>query len=311
MCYNVEPSSRFSFHTPFKETAPLIEMHVGIIGVGVVGGATGKVLETKHDVTYYDRYKPGFQEEIRLEKIAREAEIAFICVSTPMKPSGEMDYSAIYHSLEQLSAAVSNVDRNLREIIVVIRSTAVSGTTDNVAREFFFEFAFNPEFLREKYAEEDMLKTSRVVIGANQPFVHGKIERMYREVFPNATYTFVDIKTAEMIKYAANVILASQIAVANEIYKICKGVGVDYDDVRKTILQDERIGRNIEVPGPDGERGFGGKCFPKDLRALIYLAREHNVEPYLLDEVWRSNLSVRTKKDWLDIKGATSQNNFS
>ena len=104
--------------------------------------------------------------------------------------------------------------------------------------------------------------------------------------------------------------LASQVALANELYRICQGVGVEYDIVKEAILQDSRIARNIDVPGHDGEFGFGGKCFPKDLRAFTYLAREHNVEPYLLDEVWRSNATIRKKHDWNEIKGATTDNNF-
>src|SRR3989338_9713092 len=104
-----------------------------------------------------------------------------------------------------------------------------------------------------------------------------------------------------MIKYAANVMLAGQIALANEIYQICNHVGVDYTVVKETILQDSRIGRNLDVPGPDGNLGFGGKCFPKDLNALIYLAREHMYRPHLLEEVWRLNERVRTDLDWLNI----------
>lgn len=281
-------------------------MNIGIIGAGVVGGATGKVLEKKHKVFYYDRYKTQCSE---IECIAQEAEITFICVPTPMKPSGEMDYSAIDHSLHYLREHYERIQRKPRELISVIRSTAVSGVTDSFAEEYpLFRFAFNPEFLREKTAREDMEKTDRIVIGANDPGVSEKMVLMYREVFPEANYICVDTKTAEMIKYAANVMLASQVALANEIYGICKAFGVDYNVVKGALLHDERIGRNIDVPGHDGDFGFGGKCFPKDLRALIYRAREHHYDPYLLQEVWRLNERVRKNKDWFDIPGATTEN---
>lgn len=85
-------------------------------------------------------------------------------------------------------------------------------------------------------------------------------------------------------------------------------MGVDYETVKETILLDKRIGRNIDVPGHDGDFGFGGKCFPKDLRALIYRAREHYYDPYLLQEVWRLNEKVRKNRDWLGIPGATTDN---
>ena len=99
--------------------------------------------------------------------------------------------------------------------------------------------------------------------------------------------------------YAAN---------GNEIYQICQVSEVDYATVKDTILLDKRIARNIDVPGPDGDLGYGGKCFPKDLNALIHLAREKKYRPYLLEEVWRLNEKVRKNKDWLDIPGATSEN---
>ena len=282
-------------------------MKIGIIGVGVVGGATARVLGKAHQLYLYDKYKQPHNSPSKLESLAESSETVFVCVPTPMKPSGEIDYSAIYSSINQLQEEASK-RRKPEEILVVIRSTAVSGTTDDLAEKYPFKFAFNPEFLREKSALEDMQNTDRVVIGANEDDSVKKMLSIYKPLFPDAEYIVVNRKTAEMIKYAANVILASQVAIANEIYRICHGVGVDYNTVKNAILHDPRIGRNIDVPGPDGDFGFGGKCFPKDLRALIYLAREHMVEPNLLAEVWRSNIDVRQKKDWLDIPGATSGN---
>jgi len=278
-------------------------MKVGIIGIGVVGGTTAKVFSEVHELYLYDKYKAEHNSEKDIKKLAESSEIVFICVPTPMKPSGEIDYSAIHDSLKLLLEETRKAERNPEEILVVIRSTAVSGTTDQLAREYPFKFAFNPEFLRESHALQDMQNTRRVVIGADEQEAVAKLLRVYEPIFPNATYTCVSRKTAEMIKYAANVFLASQIAIANEIYNICKAVGVDYDTVRQAILMDERIARNINVPGPDGDFGFGGKCFPKDLNALIYLAREHMYRPYLLEEVWRLNEKVRKNKDWLSAKG--------
>lgn len=272
--------------------------------MGVVGKATGDILAKAHEVLYYDRYKKEFNE---IDNIAREAEVVFICVPTPMKPSGEIDYSAIYHSLSHLLQNVYKATRNPHDIIVVIRSTAVSGTTDKFAEEFPFRFAFNPEFLREKHAAEDMKNTDRIVIGANDKDVEEKLTQLYKEIFPDAKYICVDTKTAEMIKYSANVFLASQVAIANEIYHICKALDIDYDTIKNAILHDKRIARNIDVPGHDGDFGFGGKCLVKDLNALIYLARENHYRPYLLEEVWRLNEKVRKNKDWFDIPGATSE----
>ena len=281
-------------------------MKIGIIGFGIVGGNTGKVLGKKHQIFPYDKYKKPYDSSARLSKLVAQAELVFICVPTPMKPSGEMDYSAIHNSLTALLAECQKQAREPQTLVVVIRSTAVSGTTDSLAQKYPFRFVFNPEFLTERNALRDMRNTTRVVIGANDEMSRRKLEMMYRAVFPKAKYIFVDRKTAEMIKYAANVMLASQISLANEIYNICQAVRVDYETVKNIILLDERIGRNITVPGWDGDFGFGGKCFPKDLNALIHLARENHYRAYLLEEVWRLNEKVRKNKDWLKIPGAVS-----
>jgi len=274
-------------------------MKIGFIGMGFVGGTTAKFLGKVHEIFPYDKYKDPYRDP----SVLSEAEIVFICVPTPMKPSGEIDYSPIHNSLKTLIRYAKKPFP-----LVVIRSTAVSGTTEALEKRYPFRFVFNPEFLRENHADEDMKNTKRIVIGATHIEDSKKIEEVYRPLFPKAEYLHFDSRTAEMIKYSSNVMLAGQIALANEIYEICKSVNVNYDDVKNSILMDDRIARNIDVPGPDGDRGFGGKCFPKDLNALIYLARKNHYRPYLLEEVWRLNERVRKSKDWLNIDGATSKN---
>jgi len=285
-------------------------MKLGIIGIGFVGGTTATILEESHEVYRYDKYKSPYNSESNLEDLAKNSECAFICVPTPMQPSGAIDYSNIHNSINELLHQVQKVGRSPSDLTVVIRSTAVSGTTDDLAEKYPFKFAFNPEFLREKHALEDMKNTNRIIVGANEPETQAKVVSIYKPIFPNATYILSTSKEAEMIKYAANVFLAGQVALANEIYQICQAVGVNYNTVKDAILLDDRIGRNIDVPGHDGDLGFGGKCFPKDLNALIYLARENMYRPHLLEEFWRLNEKVRRNKDWLEIEGATSENNF-
>jgi len=284
-------------------------MKIGIMGVGIVGGATAKVLEKKHEVYRYDKFKPEYSSQTNLTELVSKSEVIFICVPTPMKVTGEIDYSSVYNSLDQIVKEAMEEEINPQNKLITIRSTAVSGTTDRLSWKYPFRFAFNPEFLREKYAEEDMENTDRVVIGANDERSSNQLKAIYEPIFPSAKYVVVSVKEAEMIKYAANVTLASQIAVANEIYQICKATGVNYETVKETILLDKRIGKNIDVPGNDGNFGFGGKCFPKDLKALIRLSQENEYEPYLFQEIWRSNERVRQNKDWLKIAGATSSNN--
>ena len=278
-------------------------MKIGIIGVGFVGGTTAEVLKPFHQLILYDKYKEPYTNPEPL----KEAEAIFLCVPTPMKPSGEIDYSPIHNSIETIQTATIN---SPVKPLIIIRSTAVSGTTDNLEKRYPFKFAFNPEFLREKHALEDMKNTDRIVIGANNFEDFQKVQDIYKPAFPNAKYIHVNNKTAEMIKYASNTMLTGQIALANELYQICQKVGIDYNIIKNTLLLDKRIAKNINVPGHDGDLGFGGKCFPKDLNALIYLARENQYRPYFLEEIWRSNERVRKDKDWLNITGATSGNSF-
>ena len=277
--------------------------------MGFVGGTTAKILSRVHDIFPYDKYKENYSSKKNIEELAENSEAVFVCVPTPMKPSGEMDYSAIYDSLNLLSEELKNKKRNLENMFTVIRSTVICGTTDKLAETYPFHFIFNPEFLREKHALEDMMETNRIVIGANKKEDYNKIEEIYKPLFSNAKYFHCAVREAEMVKYSANVMLTLQIAGANELYQICKATGIDYDKIKKIILLDNRIGKNIDVPGHDGDLGFGGKCFPKDLRALTYLAREYGYGPYLLEEIWRLNERVRKNKDWLDIPGAISGNN--
>ncbi|MBU0907650.1 MAG: hypothetical protein KKD18_05710 [Nanoarchaeota archaeon] len=283
-------------------------MKIGMIGMGFVGGTTAKVLAEKHEVLPYDKYKEPHNKMENINKIAIEAEVVFVCVPTPMKKSGEIDYEPMHHSLTFLQEACKRVNRDPQQILITIRSTAVSGTTDAFAKKYPFKFAFNPEFLREKHALDDMKNTNRIVLGVENPESEKKLRQVYEPLFPNAKIVITDRKTSEMIKYAANATLASQVMIANELYKICQALRIDYSQIKEIIQLDDRIAKNMDVPGHDGDFGFGGKCFPKDLNALIYLARENMIRPYLLEEVWRTNLEVRKNKDWLDIAGATSEN---
>jgi len=280
-------------------------MKIGFIGIGFVGGTTANVLEKKHEIIRYDiDIKKGFTDPSNL----KNAEGVFICVPTPMKPSGEIDYSPMHNSLKTLTNVTS---KNKEKPLVIIRSTAVSGTTDKLEEEYPFNFVFNPEFLREAHALEDMLNTDRIVIGANRLEDFKKTKKIYEPLFPEEKVKYIHLsrKEAEMVKYANNVMLTIQVMGANEISGICNSIDIDYNKIKEIMLMDERIGKNIDVPGPDGDYGFGGKCFPKDLRALTYLSREKGYEPNFLEEVWRSNSKFRKNKDWLNIVGATSENN--
>ena len=292
----------------------MAKMSVGVYGVGFVGGATADVLEQAHKVYRYDafyssqRHRQAWNSQKQLDELATGSDVVFFCLPTPMQSNDEIDYSPMHDSFQKFVRALDVSGRSKDSVVGVIRSTAVSGTTDFFAETYGLRLTFNPEFLRERTALEDMANTSRVVIGSRNEADGDLVEKMYREVFPNAVYHRIGTREAEMVKYMANGMLAAQVSFANEFLDICRAGGINYDLIKKLVLEDPRIGRNLDVPGPDGNRGFGGKCFPKDLNALRAWARKQGFNPWLLDAIWRKNLEVRGNKDWLDIPGATSKN---
>jgi UDPglucose 6-dehydrogenase len=268
-------------------------MNVGILGAGIVGLATAKGFEKAHKLFIYDKYKEGF---LSLKEVAQNSEVIFLTVPTPMKKSGEIDLSAIYQSVEELNEYIFPES----DTIIVIRSTAVSGSTDKLAEAYpRLNFAVNPEFLREVSSEEDFIKSERIIIGVNKDWIFEKVKKVYIEAGFTCPIIKTNFKTAAFVKYVSNCFLATKCSFANEMYEICSVLGIDYNEVIKLLVYDHRIGTSHwQVPGPDGDFGWGGKCFPKDLNALMYLAREHHVRPYLLEEVWRTNLKYRKNKDW-------------
>lgn len=268
-------------------------MKIGMIGHGVVGQATANGLARKNNsVVIYDKYKEGLDS---IEEVCK-CEIIFICVPTPMKKSGEINLDAINESIKQIDVFAND------GTIVVIKSTATSGTTEDLADQYpKLNFAFNPEFLTEKNATEDFLNSDRVIIGTRDKDTFARIALVYREAGFECPIIHANIRTAEIIKEFTNVFLASKVMIANEFFRICEKLNINYNEAIEIVQMDQRIGKSHwQVPGHDGDFGFGSKCFPKDINALIYLAREKGYRPYVLEEVWKSNLNVRKKIDWLD-----------
>jgi len=295
-------------------------MKVGIVGCGIVGSSTVEILKNHHELYLYDKYKQGEVGGVKLiddlEIVVCNAEVVFISVPTPMKISGEIDLSAINDTVAEISDLhlMGSPDKSK---VICIRSTAVSGTTDSLELKFGrknLKFAFQPEFLTEANYIEDARHPDRIVIGANKQETALTIKKIYEEAgFTEKTivYLITDLKTSEMIKYACNCFLSTKVSFANEIYNICKHLGIEYETVKKALLMDRRIGKtHLNCPGTDQRFGFSGKCFPKDLNALIYLARERGYNPRLLEEVWETNLKVRKNKDWENIPGATHKKGF-
>ena len=280
------------------------KINIGIWGKGVVGSATGYLFEQKArrevNVIYYDKYKNiGSSKDL-----VDLCDIIFLCIPTPMKLTGEICLDYIQDSVEEISKLT---DSNK---ILIIRSTAVSGSTDKFSKKYLkFDFAFCPEFLTEKNSINDMLDATRVVIGSDSDHVYDAIKTLFHHAYKDqVTYIDLSCKEAETLKYMSNIFLAGQVMLANELYFICKKIGVDYDKIREQLKYDTRIGTHNKVPGPDGDYGVGGKCLKKDPEAFIHLAESVGFEPIILKSMMSYNDKIRINKDWLDIAGATETN---
>jgi UDPglucose 6-dehydrogenase len=157
--------------------------------------------------------------------------------------------------------------------------------------------------LTEANSFDDFKNQTRIIIGGPRPAT-GKVKQMFRRAFPQIPIIKTGSNTAEMVKYFTNCFLATKVIFANEMHAICQAKDIDYDKVTEYALYDSRIGSShLSVPGPDGDFGFGGHCFPKDLNAMIYLARILNIDSLLLDTVDKKNNQLRSDRDWENMLG--------
>ena len=290
-------------------------MHITVVGTGYVGLVVGACLaETGGDVTCVDVdeakidglkrnvlpiYEPGLdalvernqaQGRLRFTTDIRaamaDAQVAFIAVGTPPDEDGSADLRHVLAVAEQIGEHMQ------RELVVVTKSTVPVGTAARVAATIStrarhpFHLCSNPEFLKEGAAVEDFLRPDRVVLGVETEFARGVMAELYAPfVRTGKPILFMDIPSAEMTKYAANAMLATRISFMNEIANLCEKIGADVDLVRKGIGSDSRIGPSFLFPGP----GYGGSCFPKDVKALARTARDAGAPLRILEAVEEVN----------------------
>lgn len=278
-------------------------MKIGIIGNGFVGQAIthGFVLHVD-DIMIYDTDPKRSTHS--LNELVNNSDVIFICVPTPMFESGECDLSIVNKVVNDLSEYDC-----INSKVVVIKSTVVPGTTEKLANEYpNMNFVFNPEFLTERKARLDFINTARIVLGSNKAVANSKVEELYKIRFPHTKIIKTDFGTAQLIKYMANCFFATKVSFMNEMYQICEAINGDWNKALEGFITDGRIGNShIDVPGHDGDFGFGGKCFPKDLNAMIKRAEELGVSPDVMKGAWEKNKQVRKNLDWYDIPGAVSK----
>jgi UDPglucose 6-dehydrogenase len=290
-------------------------MKIVVVGTGYVGLVTGAgFAEFGHDVTCVDIdpkrvealtrgqlpiHEPGLEELVRRNsslgrlsfttataEAVPGAHVVFIAVGTPSSHDGAAD-------LQHVLAAAREIGRALDGFTVVVtKSTVPVGTAEKVRKAIQgvtdrpFAVASNPEFLKEGDAVNDFLKPARVVIGADDPRAIDTLRSLYQGMQRTSDRILVmDIASAELTKYAANAMLATRISFMNELARLAETVGADIERVRVGIGADPRIGNKFVFAGC----GFGGSCFPKDLRALVHTGREHDVQLTIVDAVERAN----------------------
>lgn len=286
---------------------------IGIIGAGFVGSAHEIGFEHIAEIKIYDKYKPSES----LESVVEHANILFVCVPTPTDfDTGECDTSIVENVIKEILLLSKN------EKCIVIKSTVPPGTTKKIQeRHNDHCIVFSPEFLTEKNFIDDFKNQDRIVLGSSKigSKEYRKLVSFYKEFiekqdgFSEGMFAAILLECsseeAEMFKYICNTFLATKVSFFNEIYEICKASNIDYNNTVAMLDYDNRIGLgHTKVPGPDGQFGFSGKCFPKDLNALMFFAKENGIDPLLLETVWSKNLLVRDKHDWLDIPGASTDN---
>ena len=295
-------------------------MKVVVVGTGYVGLVSGTCFSEmgntvtcvdvdKHKIDNLKKgkvpiFEPGLEAMVlkniknknlffttNLKKAIENSNIVMIAVGTPMGEDGSADLQHVLKVASEIGENMSN------ELLVVNKSTVPVGTADKVREqiqkkldqkklEIKFHVVSNPEFLKEGDAINDFMKPDRVVIGADSDAAFKTMKELYSPFFrTHDRFITMDVRSAEMTKYAANAMLATKISFMNEIANICERVGADVNNVRIGIGSDSRIGYSFIYPGV----GYGGSCFPKDLKALNKIASDHNYKAQLIESVEEVN----------------------
>ena len=286
-------------------------MKIAVVGTGYVGLVQGTCLaESGNDVVCVDKiaakvegltqgkvpiYEPGLSELVHrnlrdgrlvfttdLAQGMAEAEIIFIAVGTPQGEQGGADLSGVWEVGRQIAA-------NLRSPkTIAIKSTVPVGTNAELARQMAhvtdvpFDVANNPEFLKEGAAIDDFNKPDRVVVGVRRPEVAERLHVLYAPFLrTDRPFLVMTPESAEMTKYVANCLLATKISFINEMANLCEAYGADINDVRRGMGHDQRIGFHFLFPGV----GYGGSCFPKDIRAIIHMAQSKGLPARMMEAV--------------------------
>lgn len=271
---------------------------IGVIGNGFVGNAVAKGFENHLDVLIYDlddtRSTHSYEDTL-------QCDFVFVCLPTPMidAEGGRCNLSI----LDKFFKEASEVNT---QATFIIKSTVPIGTTERLCNEYpNMNIIHNPEFLTAANAEYDFVNADRHVFGGSSNLV-SSVAKMYQSIFPSIPIIKMKSTESECVKYFANCFLAAKVMIFNEMKMLCNELGdVNYDNIMDGVCSDDRIGHShTHVPGPDGDYGFGGTCFPKDINSLINTMIDNGVDPMILKSVWDQNKNYRKNWDWVNNKSA-------
>jgi len=274
---------------------------IGIVGRGFVGSAVefGFSPQTGCDIDemyIYDKDKSRSLHS--LGDVVVNSDFIFLSVPTPSNSDGSINLSYVEDALQEISKITAPVVDN----IVLIRSTITPGTTEKLQQKYQnLNLVFNPEFLTERSANFDFINQTRYILGGDKKYTN-KVADLYRWRFGDTIPVIeTNYQTAELIKYMNNCFFATKVSFLNEMKQVSDKCEADWDRAVEGFIRDGRIGHShMSVPGPDGKFGFGGKCFPKDISAMISFGNQLGLDMHTLSGVWNTNLEVRPERDWED-----------
>ena len=274
---------------------------VGVIGNGFVGGAIANGFgptSTGHcEVKVYD----VIQEKSvnTLEETVNDSDFVFVAVPTPMSK----DYSINLDYIREAFHSISDINER-DDNIIILKSTVIPGTTQMLqAVHSNLNIVFSPEFLTEKSARLDFINQSRIILGGDKMHT-SRVAKLFQGRFKYCHIIQTDFKTSEMIKYFSNIFFAVKVSLANEMKLVCDRIGANWETALEGIAADGRIGdSHLNVPGPDGKVGFGGSCFPKDICSFISFAENIDIDVNTIKGAWKTNLNIRSERDWEKLKG--------
>jgi UDPglucose 6-dehydrogenase len=284
---------------------------IGIVGRGFVGSAVefGFSPQTGCDVDNLYIYDKDKSRSLHtLQDLVLYSDFIFLSVPTPSNEDGSINLSYVEDALQRISEITAEIEQEISPVptdldnIVLIRSTVTPGTTKSLQQKYQnLRLVFNPEFLTERSANFDFINQTRYILGGDEEYTN-KVADLYRWRFGDSIPVIeTNYQTAELIKYMNNCFFATKVSFLNEMKQVSDRCGADWDRAVEGFIRDGRIGHShMKVPGPDGKFGFGGKCFPKDVSAMIDFGNKLGLDMHTLNGVWDTNCEVRPEKDWED-----------